>query len=176
MRIGDIAALTPREENVVIGYTADGAPVSLKLVEPPLGLLESLQSQIPVPTPPPGDIKRGPDGRALKLPNGSRAREENRDDPVYLEKMAERTRLLGVLAILRCIAPGQVEFDSVKGDDSAVYAREILSELRAFGLGSAALKRLDDAAGRLLIGGEDQLDEADEALGGRDDEGNPSAA
>jgi len=177
-KLKGLSKLNQRSEEVLIGYAGDDDDaIYLKLVAPKITDLEALEETLTVPEPPDGAIARDSRNVPIKDTQGRPVRVKLIDDPDYLRKMERRALHCGMLMVVACLEPGQIEFDAQQPDfeDGADYFEAIWQELCGLGISPSGMRQLTEAAARLC--GQLDQDKADarEQIMSKDSKGNPTS-
>lgn len=148
MKFKGAKKIKKKTADVIVGYDADGNPVSVIVEAMPLGGLESINDEIPEPTPPKGQVLRDGRGETIKDERGIPKQQLLTDDPDYLDAVAERKRAVSIAIILACLRDGEIEIETNRDDyeDPKSYYLAVRDEMSNAGVSLGALTRLLYAA------------------------------
>lgn len=175
MKIKGHKRLKRRREVVEIGVDEDGEKVRLVLLETPIGLLDRLNDELPMPeVPENGALLRDKFGSIQKDDAGQAMRAANPKDPAYLKAKGERYELFLQALAIEMLAPGQVEWRAKRKDFElgADYYKALIKEAgeqddeECGGMGQEALDALVKATLRLRGVDDKTIEEAGKELGG----------
>lgn len=169
--------LKRRRKSVVIGERPDGSPATIEMEEAPFGLIDRIDSEIPEPTPPPGDFVRDNLGRIIKDAAGKQIRGKNKEDEAYKKAVEQRARLFLFAVAMEMIVPGQVTFETQRESfkKPAAYYKALRKEVEDSPLGHAGVDALVTAALELRKLEQKDVDAARKTLGGEKN-GHPTEA
>ncbi len=151
MRLTNYPEVTSiRETKQITLTTLDGKGITVTIQDLPPTYGDELQAALPLPQPKLlGVLKDGKGKIERDERTGKPIMQYDDQDAKHLKDTSQIETLHLVYMVLHGLEDGQVEFETPKGEDLPAYYREVLREMKDFGLGMGQVTRIANAVREL---------------------------